>query len=259
MRSMRSVFHSYAPDSRHTPLRRRATAIALTAGVHLLLLLMLLRLAPWIPPPPPGGKNTAIFDVMPEEKAATPRAAKTERAKQAASAAAPRTVTPPTPTPVEEPPAATMPPGFILMTRQQYAATDIGTMPKAAGSAGGGASQGTGNDAATADAGGGGGADQLHDADWYRKPTDAELAFYLPKGNRVIGWGMIACRTVANYRVEDCRELGQSPAGSGLSRAVREAAWQFRVMPPRIGGRQVVGAWVRIRIDYTERGARLGN
>jgi protein TonB len=63
----------------------------------------------------------------------------------------------------------------------------------------------------------------------------------------------VACKTVENYRVDNCQSLGESPAGSGFARAVRQAAWQFMVIPPRINGKPQVGAWVRIKIDYTRR------
>jgi protein TonB len=95
----------------------------------------------------------------------------------------------------------------------------------------------------------------LYRADWYRRPTNAELAFYLPHDAPDTGWGEVACKTLPDYRVDNCRELAESPAGSGFSRAVREAAWQFRVLPPRIGGHQMIGTWVYIRITYTTEGA----
>jgi len=60
-----------------------------------------------------------------------------------------------------------------------------------------------------------------------------------------------SCKTVADYRVEDCVGLGEYPQGSNIERSVLAAAWQFRVRPPRINGVSQVGDWVRIRITYT--------
>jgi protein TonB len=58
---------------------------------------------------------------------------------------------------------------------------------------------------------------------------------------------------VANFRVEDCVALEEYPEGSQINRAVLAAAWEFRVRPPQLGGRPLVGSWVRIRIDYSIR------
>jgi len=89
----------------------------------------------------------------------------------------------------------------------------------------------------------------LYAASWVREPTDDEMRGYLSTASGP-GWGLIACRTVADYRVEDCVALDEYPSGSQINRAVLAAAWQFRVRPPRLGGRLLVGSWVRIRIDY---------
>ena len=61
---------------------------------------------------------------------------------------------------------------------------------------------------------------------------------------------MIACKTVANFHVENCQSIGESPLGSGLGRDMRLAAWQFLVRPPRRGGKPLIGSWVSIRIDF---------
>ena len=90
----------------------------------------------------------------------------------------------------------------------------------------------------------------LYAARWYREPTRNELAGYLSTANGP-GSALIACRTVPDYYVEDCVLLGENPPGSQIGRAVMAAAWQFRVRPARIGGREQVGSWVRIRIDYS--------
>jgi hypothetical protein len=85
----------------------------------------------------------------------------------------------------------------------------------------------------------------------HREPTDAELGNYLPPSGAPPGnWALIACRTAERYAVENCRTLGEAPAGSGLAQAMRRAAWRFRVRPPRVGGRAIVGAWLQIRISF---------
>jgi periplasmic protein TonB len=89
----------------------------------------------------------------------------------------------------------------------------------------------------------------LYAAKWARHPTDAELSGYLPP-NAPDGYGLVACRTIPGDRVEDCVELDQEPQGSHLASAVRQAAWQFRVRPPRKNGVPLVGSWVRIEIYY---------
>lgn len=89
----------------------------------------------------------------------------------------------------------------------------------------------------------------LYAAAWYREPRPDELRAYLSTA-RGPGWGLIACRTAPDYRVEDCIGLTEYPEGSQINRAVLAAAWEFKVRPPRLGGRTLVGSWVRIRIDY---------
>ena len=89
----------------------------------------------------------------------------------------------------------------------------------------------------------------LYAAAWYREPSPAMLRDYLSTA-RGPGWGLIACRTAPDYRVEDCVPLEEFPEGSQINRSVLAATWEFRVRPPRRGGQVLVGSWVRIRIDY---------
>lgn len=146
-------------------------------------------------------------------------------------------------------------PGFIHLTRAEMAAAEIGTRKGA--KSGTELAEGTGEAAAPGSGDGPGGA-RLYNPDWFREPTEAQLAGYLPKRNPGQGWGMIACQTADRHRVENCEILGESPGGSGYGRAVLNAAWQFQVVPPRINAKAQIGAWVRIRIEYSERGARAG-
>lgn len=230
---------------------RRAVIFALVVAVHVLLVVVLMMLAP---PPSPRPPDTAprAFTLTP---LAGPTLAKAvaPRAKRSAGGAPPRSTPRPAP-PRPKPPVPPKPFGTEL-----FDAVDIAALPnhRAETADTGGEGTGAGADSGSAyGPGGGAGGERLYQAEWYTEPTHAELAYYLPKTVPQDSWGMIACRTVEKYHVDDCRELSESPAGSGLARALRQAAWQFRVLPPRIGGRQMVGAWVSIRVDFTEDGVK---
>lgn len=141
------------------------------------------------------------------------------------------------------------------LSREQMAAADIGaisplpTPPSAARPAMMGPTD-TGSPGDTQRVGGQGPhGEPLYAASWYREPYEDELRGYLSTAQGP-GWGLIACRTVPEYRVEDCVTIDEYPQGSNIARAVLAAAWQFRVRPPRIAGRLKIGEWVRIRIDY---------
>ena len=198
-----------------------------------------------------GGRLTT-FDISAESEAdrsATPQRKEEVRAVEVRP---PRPV-PPVPKPVIELPERPL--DLLIVTREVYEASDIaklgsnapGYSKSADSGAAGGSSPGDSERVGTAPNG-----EPLYAAEWYREPTDTELAAYLPKRMPDNGgWGLVACKTAERYRVTDCVELGQGPAGSHLAGAVRQAAWQFMVRPPRIGGKPMIGEWVRIRIDYT--------
>ena len=134
---------------------------------------------------------------------------------------------------------------LLVLSKEEMAAADISKLGTAAGR---GVAVAEGNDDSPV-VGRGPRGETLYAAEWAREPTDTELRGYLPQ-NAPDGYGLIACKTAPQNRVEDCVELGQSPRGSRLASAVRQAAWQFRVRPPRKNGRPLIGEWVQIRIDY---------
>ncbi len=228
-------------DWQRPDLRQRALVLGLTLLVELIVVLLIIAF---------GGSKvrdvivssapTAITFVPNEtERAPTPVRRRSE-AKAAARTAPPRPrLTPPVP----PTPQSALP--FIPMSRADLAASDISRLGTAAGPA---ASEAAG--ARTAAVGEGPGGVTLYKAEWVREPSNAELRTYLPRDVGPGSWALIACQTIAHDHVENCAQLGESPRGSGLSKAMRLAAWQFRVRPPRVDGKPMVGAWVRIRIDF---------
>jgi protein TonB len=230
--------------------RSRATSVALALGIAALILLALLRMGGIVRPDFGDGRPLSTFDVSSEGKQAE-RTTRKAAAKAKQQAAAART-SPVTPRPVDVPqppvPLSSLHlPGVMILNQSDYAATDIGKIKGTAGPAlaSNGGDAGDGDEPETVGRGPGGA--PLYAAEWYREPTRAEMSTYLPHDGRT-GWGMVACRTAERFRVEDCRELGETP-GSGIARALRQASFQFLVRPPRRGGQPMIGVWVRIKFD----------
>jgi len=231
-----SAYRLSSPYER-PPLQRRLSGLALALGVNLGLVFLLLWLG-WFPPEAKKVSHALVVDFLPESHSATHRAARKSRIQPARKP--PPMVLPVKPTiAVPRPmPSQPKPLPFIPMSSAEMAAGDIGKIAKVDSSAGDSEIVGRGPHG-----------EVLYNAEWARRPTPTELGGYLPK-NADDGFGLIACKTVPGDRVEDCVELGQTP-GSRLASAVRQAAWQFRVRPPRRNGIPLIGSWVRIRIDYT--------
>lgn len=248
-----SLHIGYQPGSR----RERAVSAILSAAIIVIAALLAIYQSGVVSKLGKGESLTA-FNVSPAGSA--PKATKSARqqvAKANEPAARPHATMPKPRIAIPNPQAPTSDdfgvPGFIRLTRAEMKAADIGG--KSGAKAGTALAQGTGDGGKSGTGDGPGGA-RLYNADWFREPTEAQLAGYLPKTNPGSGWGMIACQTAQRHRVENCEILGESPGGSGYGRAVLNAAWQFQVLPPRIDAKAEIGAWVRIKITYSERGGR---
>ena len=236
---------AYRPTSPYErpPLKRRASGLALAVAINGALLLVLLTLGRMAPDVRKPGSALQI-DLLPEShRAAAPAAIKIAEKSAASATSKPLpklpAVIPARPiiaAPQPQPPKSSP---FIEMSSAEMAAADIGNLAK-------GSSGSVGDSEIVGKRPHG---EVLYAAEWARHPTDAELSGYLPR-NAPDGFGLIACRTIAGDRVEDCIELDQEPHGSHLASAARQAAWQFRVRPPRRNGVPLVGSWVSIRIYY---------
>jgi protein TonB len=222
--------------------------MALALAVEALIALLLLQLGTGVFHKVEQPKLTT-FDVKPIGPPVSKQASKTKVKTQQKKVVTTASAAPPPPT-VPPLPKAPLPSKLIQISPEDFAASDIG---KIKGAKGDGDGEGTGKDSVAAygpGEGPGGGA--MYNAEWYREPSDAELAPYMRDYvKNGTGWALIACRTAPDYRVENCRALDESPPGGGLARALRLAAWQFRVRPPRANGKALIGAWVKIRFDLT--------
>ncbi|WP_298189201.1 hypothetical protein [Novosphingobium sp.] len=239
--------------ARYAPSRRdRAVSfvLALVVGVFLVFVLIIMSNVTG-DGGPAGGQLVAINIAPPSAEKEKQKAAPKQDVKQEQV----QTVTTPPPKlpPRVEIPSKNQvewPPGFIKLSREDIAKADISRIKPAGGGGQAGASAGGGGNAEGTGDGPGGA--RVYNAEWYREPTRAEMSPYMgaARGGGAGDWAMIICRTVERFHVEDCREVDESPRGSGLARALRQAAWQFLVRPPRVDGKAQVGAWVRIRFDF---------
>ena len=217
---MRSAFPA-------TPRRlpgRRAMVFALVVLLHLVLALLFIFAQPGSRRRAPE-PATKLFQILAPRPAPTPPA--TTRARRAAKG-----------TPAEAPLAVVVAPKPKIVlpsadtrpfTTELFDAVDIAALPNRKGEAA--SSEGRDPDSVAAyGPGAGPGGAPLYPAEWVREPTRAELAAYAPtRGVPDGSWAVIACKTIARNRVEDCYELGESTPGAGLSRGLRQAAWQFLV------------------------------
>ena len=206
-----------------------------------LLILMLIRMGAFPGEEPGRGSHLVAVDFSHSSPAAAAAAKAAVAVRQA--------VAPIVPLPLVPPPRAIIPlkpqPAIVAVSSADFAASDIGKLGKSSG-----ASSGSGKPVYGPGEGPGGA--QLFPAEWVREPTDAELVTYLPsRGVPPGSWATIACQTIEHFHVENCQPLSEAPLGSGLSRGLRNAAWQFLVRPPRNGGQYEVGTWVRIRFTFT--------
>ena len=233
---MRLTLPNSSSDWRRPSPRQRAMAIALTLAAELIFVILFLGLAPKLIEQVEDPGEPLTFDLAPPAPKAAPR----PKAKGRGESATPR---------------RGLDRSRRLCPRSRRRRNRRGsrsarkilrprTLPSWALEEGGGGQERVGYGSGRRP--GRGAAVQ---AEWVVEPTDAELAYYMPKApGRELGRNRL--QDGPNYRVENCRLLSESPMGSGLARAMRLAAWQFKVRPPRIDGKPLVGAWVRIHFDF---------
>ena len=246
-------------DSFLTRLRerfgRRAVGIALTLLFEVLLALLVLAI----------GRTSLEREVevvpvvtfqtsaVPAPEAETPESDRENPQSNAPSQPRPQPQRqPPQQRPVRPTPPLTRTP-LVEISPNRMAETDIANLPSRPaapssrgpiGPPGTGARSGDSERVGTAPNG-----QPMYGASWYPEPTDSQMRGYMSTADGP-GYALIACRTVPNYRVEDCVELSEYPRGSNIGRAALAAAWQFRIRPPWVGGQSLVGSWVRITIEY---------
>ena len=214
---------------------RRSAILLVVLLVHILGVIGLIMLAPEYVLPPKKPEPT-VFTLTDRADRAAAKSSPRSRAQSKTTKAAT-----PSPPQEEKPPP---PLAMVMLDSHIFASTNIGALPQSATASApaddGGAPGGEGD---------GPNGEQLYNAEWYREPTEAETGPLFPKRalHRI---GSPGARSSAGMS----RIAGNSMSRRSVrefSRAARQAAWQFLVRPPRIGGKLLIGSWVRIRYTIT--------
>ena len=245
----------WAGEWQWADLRRRAAGIAIALLLEALLILAILSLSMQSAGTGKGERGLNAFSLEAESQSTSASTTKSEAEtpvtkdkQREATQPIPKPLLPPV-NPLRLPPAS---PDFIRVTKSEFDSMDLSKFP-ANGSAGSGDSKGSdpGSKGIMGPGLGPGGA-QLYPVAWLREPYDSELAPYLAAAKSVPPGASadIACRMAEHNRVENCQIIGENPRGTGLAQALRKAAWQFLVKPPRIDNKPQLGVWVRIRFDF---------
>lgn len=233
--------------------RSRIIAFVLSLAVIVLIFLMLIDMGLIDLDRGPSGAGTRLVAVRFASSSEAER--KTMHAVVRTAHRAVQAVTQPHPEQPQPVPSSSPAVSFLHLSHDEFASSDISKMARPEADS----DSSSQSSASTYGPGEGPGGAHLFNAAWYREPSDAEIAPYIEHGAPAGAWATIACRTVEHFHVEDCEELDESPPGSGLSRALRRAAWQFLVRPPRINGHALIGAWVKIRFDFIARKSSEGD
>ncbi len=246
--------YSEQPDWDRAELRKRSAGIALALLVEALVIIAILSLSMQSAATGQGKRGLSAFTLEAESQSASadksksePETPVTREQQQAVVQPIPPPLLPPV-NPLRLPPPT---PEFIKVSKSEFDAMDISKLP-VGGSAGAGETKGSGQgNKGMMGPGAGPGGVQLYPVAWLREPYDSELSPYLAGKRAPPGASAdIACRMAEHNRVENCQIIGENPRGTGLAQALRKAAWQFLVKPPRIDNQPQLGVWVRIHFDF---------
>ena len=246
--------YSEQTDWSRDDLRRRSIGLAVAILLEVIIILAILSLSMRSGGPVAGSRGLSTFSLEAEAESAS--SAEKNETQTPVTKGQKSTITPPIPPPLLPPvnlvQAPSPSPDFIKISKSDFDAMDLSKLPARGGSGSGeGKGSGQGTKGMMGPGLGPGGA-QLYPVAWLREPYDSELAPYLAAVKRIPPGASadIACRMIERNRVENCQIIGENPRGTGLAKALRLAAWQFLVKPPRIDNKPQLGVWVRIHFEF---------